>query len=157
MENQSALAHFTTLPESKTQVEQYFKLIRESVLDGEVEPLKFAVIISAMEKLFSSLKKDHLIKDCILEESEKYGAKSFEYSNAKFNIREVGVKYDFNYCMDVEWERLDSDGKRIAALKKERETFLKTINPGIEIFGSDGVQLQPPAKSSTTSVAITLK
>ena len=37
------------------------------------------------------------------------------------------------------------------------EAFLKTIKPEIEVYGSDGVQLNPPLKRSTTSVAIILK
>jgi len=154
---ESALSLFKQLPETKSEIKNYTRIIKEKVLDGEVNVLEFAARVSALEQLFKALKSDHLIKDVILEESEKYGSKSFEQGNAKFQIKEVGVKFDFTTCMDVEWESLDSELKRISELKKEREAFLKTIKPGMEIFGSDGVQLMPPVKTSTTQVVILLK
>ena len=154
---ESAISIFRKLPETKAQIETYARLIKQSVLDGEVEPLTFAAQISALEKLFSNLKSDSLIKDCILEAAEKYGQKSFENSNAKFNIKEVGITYDFSVCDDSEWNKLDSEIKELTEKKKSRETFLKSISGEMEVFGSDGVQIMPSIKRSSTQVVITLK
>ena len=157
MYTESAISIFRKLPETKEQVAKYSSLIRESVLNGEVNPLVFAAQISALEKLFSGLKSDHLIKDVILEEAEKHGQKSFESGNAKFQIKEVGTTYDFENCEDMEWELLKSEQKTITSRLKEREDFLKTIKPDIEVYGSDGVQLKPVVKKSTTQVVVILK
>jgi len=154
---ESAISLFRKLPETKEQVENYSRLIRESVLNGEVEPLIFAAQISALEKLFSTLKSDILIKDVILEEAEKYGQKTFKKGNAEFQIREVGVTYDFAGCGDVEWETIDSQIKTLTEKKKARETFLKSLTGEMTVFGEDGVQILPALKKSTTSVVVILK
>lgn len=154
---ESAISIFRKLPETKEQVKKYSELIKESVLNGEVDALLFSAQVTALEQLFKTLKADHLIKDCILEEAEKHGAKSFEQGNAKFQLKEVGVKFDFNNCEDSEWEDLDSQIKELTAKKKKREAFLKTIDSEMEVYGSDGVQLKPVVKSSTTTVVTILK
>jgi len=41
--------------------------------------------------------------------------------------------------------------------RTDREKFLKSITPDMEVFNSDGVKLETPIKKSTTSVVITLK
>lgn len=153
MEN---LTIFSKLPATKSQVEHAANEIKQAVLNGEVDPLLFAAQVSAMEKLFTTLKSDILIKDCILNEAEKYG-KSFEKGNAKFNIKEVGVTYDFSNCNDFEHENLSVQIAELNDKKKARETFLKNITPETEVYGSDGVQLLPAIKRSTTQVTVTLK
>jgi len=153
----NAISIFRQLPETKEQVKKYASLIRESVLNGEVDTLTFAEQVVALEQLFKTLKSDHLIKDAILEEAEKYNQKSFERENAKFQIKEVGVKYDFSGCNDFELETINDALAELTAKKKARELFLKSIVPGSEVYGEDGLQLNPPVKTSTTQVVITLK
>lgn len=155
--NESAISIFRKLPETKSQIKDYTRLIKESVLNGEVEPLEFAAQVSALEQLFKALKSDHLIKDVILEEAEKYNVKSFDKGNAKFQIKEVGVKYDFKNCNDSELNQIVSDIKELTEEKKKRETLLKAIAPDKEFYDGDGVQLFPPIKTSTTQVVIILK
>jgi hypothetical protein len=154
---ESAINIFKNLPETKEQVKDYTRLIKESVLNGEVEPLQFAATVSALEQLFKALKADHLIKDVILEEAEKYRSKSFEKGNAKFQVKEVGVKYNFKNCNDYEYEQHLIDLQTVKDNVKARETFLKTITPEIEVYGSDGIQLNPVIKTSTTQVVVILK
>ncbi len=154
---ESAISIFRKLPETKEQIKKYTALVKDAVLNGEVNPLEFATQVSALEQLFKALKADHLIKDVILEEAEKYGAKSFEHGNAKFQIKEVGVKYDFKNCNDNQFNSLDALAKVAIEKRKEREAFLKTVPTDTEIYDEDGIQLFPPVKTSTTSVAIILK
>ncbi len=154
---ESAISIFSKLPETKEQVSSYAKLLRESVLNGEVEPLKFMAQVSAFELMLKQLKNDHLIKDCALEEAEKHGAKSFELGNAKYQIKEVGTKYDFTGCQDTEWETYQSNESDAKLKRTEREKLLKSLTPNMELFNSDGVQLELPKKTSTTQVVIILK
>lgn len=151
------LAIFSKLPETKLQVEKKAAEIKAAVLNGEVEPLLFAAHISAMEKLFTTLKSDILIKDCILQEAEKYNQKTFEKGNATFSIKEVGVSYDFTNCNDSEIEMINSQIYELNEKKKSRETFLKGITIDTEVYGCDGIKLLPPIKRSTTQVTVTLK
>lgn len=155
--NESAISIFRKLPETNEQVKKYHSLIRESVLSGEVNALDFAAQISALEKLFKNLKTDHLIKDAVLEEAEKYGAKSFEKGNAKFQIKETGVMFDYDNCEDAEYNDIVNQIDKLTRVKKERESFLKSITPEMEVYGKDGIQLKPAVKKSTTSVTVILK
>jgi len=148
---------FKKVPETKAEVGTYFTSIKNRVLDGEVDPLTFGRLITGIEKLFSSLKKDVLIKDCILEAAEKYSQKSFEHEGAKYTVKEVGVKYDFTNCQDSVYEEIMAEYKEVAQKKKDREDMLKKIDRETAPFGDDGRQLEPPVKTSTTQVVITLK
>lgn len=154
---ESAISLLRKMPETKDEIKNYVRIVKESVLNGDVEPLQFAANVSALEQLFKALKGDALIKDVILEEAEKYGTKSFEQGNAKYQIKEVGVKYDFSECNDSELEQINADIKELTDEKKKRETLLKAISPDTEFYDGDGVQLFAPKKTSTTQVTITIK
>lgn len=154
---ESAISIFKKLPETKAQIKNYSRLVRESLENGEVEPLRFIAMVKALENLTKELTKDLLIKDIVLEEAEKFGTKSFDKGNANFRVQEVGTKYDYSVCMDSEYELICSEADKWNTKKKDREDFLKAIKPDQEIFGSDGVQILPPHKTSTTSVVVTIK
>lgn len=157
MYEESAISLFRKLPETKSQVSHYSKLIRESVLGGEVNPLLFYQQLAALEQVVKSLKEDKLISDCILEEAEKYHAKTFKFNTSTFCVKEVGVTYDFTMCQDADYEEIEAESFNIGQRKKIRETFLKSIKPGMEVYGKDGRQIEPPVKKSTTKVTITLE
>lgn len=147
---------FKKIPATKSQVNQTAFQIREAVLNGEVDPLDFIEQVTAMEHLFKLLKDDVLIKDVVLSEAEKYG-KSFTKGNSNFNIREVGVKYDYSNCNDFDYEKLKNEQSLINEKIKKREEFLKTIKTDMEVYGSDGVKLMPAIKTSSTSVVVILR
>lgn len=74
-------------------------------------------------------------------------------------IKETGAKYDYSVCNDVTWTELNNELNRITELKKQREEFLRTIRPqGMDIIDEEGIitTIYPPAKSSTTSLTVTL-
>jgi hypothetical protein len=72
---------------------------------------------------------------------------------------ETGVKYDYQSTNCPEWERFDEMVKHYSELKKQRETFLKSLKEPLNIITDDGeiVTINPPIKSSTTALKITLK
>ena len=153
----SILALFET---NKEQRQSFALDLVSKIENGEVDPLKIHLQVKAMEDIIKLLNDNTIYKKAILEEAEKRG-KKFSFMNAEITIKEVGVKYDFSKCNDSEWKIYDID-KRISEERlKERETFLKTIPAqGIEIMdGPTGelLTVYPPSKSSTTSIAVTLK
>ena len=154
---ESAISIFRKLPETKSQVNKYLELIRQPVLDGDVNSLDFISQVTALELLCKQIRADHLIKDVVLEEAEKYGEKSFERGNSKFQVAEVGVKYDYSNCNSTKLDELNEQIKYLSAKKKKEETFLRGIDPDDDVFSSEGVKLNPPVKTSMTQVKITLK
>jgi hypothetical protein len=155
--NESAISLLNQFPETKAEIDNFAKIVIEQIDLGEFQDvLKFAARFKALAKLEEKLFSNVLFKDAVLEAAEKYG-KSFEKGNAKFDIRETGVTYDYAGCGDVEWEQIDSSIKVLQERKKERETFLKSITGEMTVFGEDGAQIMPAIKRSSTSVVITLK
>jgi hypothetical protein len=154
---ESAVSILRKLPEDKKQADHFVRLIREGIENGETDPLLAYKNIAMLEHVFKKLKSDLIIKDVVLEEAEKFNQKTFEYQGAKYTIKEAGVTYRFNHCNDTEWERLDEQIKSLTEKRKERETFLKTIKPEMEVYNEEGVMIQTPIKQSSTIVAITLK
>lgn len=158
MTTTSILSLFET---SKEQRQSFALGVIDALEQGEVDPLKVHLQVKCMEDIIKLLNSNTIYKSAVLEAAEKHGQKSFEFMNSKVEIKEMGTRYEFEKCNDTEWELLDSTAKTSANNLKERETFLKTVpSKGLEIVDKvtgEMVTIYPPSKSSTTSVAITLK
>lgn len=154
----SILSLFET---SKEQRQSFALSIVGALESGEVDPLKIHLQVKCMEDIIKLLNSNTIYKKSILEAAEKYGQKSFDFMNSKVEIKEVGVKYDYSKCGDSVYEMLEQKATSIGDDLKKREIFLKTVPPkGIPIVDEltgEMITIYPPAKSSTTSVAITLK
>ena len=97
------------------------------------------------------------MKEGLLAEAEKYKEKTFDYGRFSFQKKEVGVKYDFSGCDDQVLEHLEKTSEKLNEEIKARKDFLKTIQPGVACFDENGIQLFPPAKTSTSTVITILK
>ena len=110
--------------------------------------------------MLETLKANKDYKDAVLQAAVLNG-KDFEYMSAKFNIREVGVKYDFSKCESPAYEEIMADYNDASKRKKDMEDFLKKVpHSGLDIINGvtgEVTRVYPPAKSSTTSVAVSLK
>jgi len=148
----------------KTNKEQRLSFaidLMEKIASGFVNPLDVHLQIKCMEDIIKLLTENPQYKKAVLEESQKYGEKSFEFHNAKVEIKEVGVKYDYSVCGDTDWE-LHNQAKTSAENSlKERQKFLATVpQKGLQIVNSltgEVETIYPPVKSSTTAIAVTLK
>jgi len=133
------------------QVKERIKETGEGLFEY-LETLKF------MEKLQEAI--DQEFKDMARTEIIKYGKDGFTTQRgAKFNIAEVGTKYDFLACGDPEYDRLDAELKGLQAKIKERQEFLKTIPAnGVDIIfdGGEVCHVNRPNKTSISSYRITL-
>lgn len=104
--------------------------------EGEVNVLEVYSALKRMEKIIETTigdKGDKAIKELALEEVRRYtkdGTTCTVYG-ANFTASSVHTWYDFSACNDPLWDSLDIAEKKIKALKKARETELKTI-PAIE-------------------------
>ena len=143
----------------------------EKLRNEEADPLKIHLQIKAMEEIINSLtnttektNKNFTLaidyKNMLLEAAEKHG-KKFQLHNAEFSIKEVGTKYDFSNCEDLGLSELLLKQAEIDAKVKAKQDFLKTVPlSGIVITDEetgDTYKVYPPSKTSTTSVAVSLK
>lgn len=130
----------------------------ERIANGELNPLKAHLQVKAMEDIIDQITKDKLYRDMLLDEANKYG-KTFEYGNAKFTTKETGVRYMYDQCNDPVLAELYAANDELLEKIKARQKFLQTVPAeGMDVrVGDELVTVYPPAKTSTTSVTVTLK
>lgn len=154
----SVLSLFET---TKEQRMTFVMSVIDQIQAGAVDPLKVHLHVKMMEEIIKLLNANSIYKSAILEAAEKFGEKSFSFNNAKVEIKEVGVKYDFDKCGDTVYQMLDQRLEAAANDVKQREAFLKTVPAKGMIITDDQTgetfTVYPPAKSSSTSIAVTLK
>jgi hypothetical protein len=148
----------TLLETSKIERSNFVQQVIEALENGEANPLHVHLQVKCTEELIKGILSNDRYKELTVSEAEKHG-KSFEFHNAGVQIKETGVKYDFTVCNDEIWNELNSQIEALEKVKKDREEFLKTISGSLEVITKHGevVNIYPPAKSSTTSIAVTLK
>lgn len=122
---------------------------------GGQDPLAVAVeskrIIDYLTELTSCLKPE------ILTEAVKYGKNSFTAHNAKFEVKEMGSRYDFTGCGHTKLDELYAKQKELTKDIKGIEDFLKTLKQGMTIVDEDSgdvITVRPPVKLSTTGCSI---
>ncbi len=132
-----------------------------SIAEGETSALKVAQTLSAMEKVVKEVKNNPVYKRVVLSEAEREDSRTFRMYGAEYQVKEVGVKYDYSNCNDTEIIDLYARREALDALIKEREAFLKAVPAaGMEIVDDatgEMMRVYPPAKSSTTSVTVIIK
>lgn len=145
---------------TKEQRVEFTHQLIERLNNGELDPLKTHLQVKALEDMLETLKNNKDYKDAVLNAAVQNG-KEFEYMSAKFNVREVGVKYDYTKCESPSYEEIMDDYNDAAKRKKDMEEFLKKVpHSGLDIINGvtgEVTRVYPPAKSSTTSVAVSLK
>jgi hypothetical protein len=146
-----------------TTKEERSQLVREifdEVLNGRINPLELHLRLKSAEEVIKQLTGLEPYKAILLDEAQKHG-KSFNYQTAKIDIREVGVKYDYSGCGNSTLNELYEKQKAIEAEIKAIETYHKGLpSTGVQVVNPETGEVEthyPPAKTSTTSVAVTLK
>jgi hypothetical protein len=126
--------------------------------EGLINPLKLHLQVKCLEDLIKQITSNPDYKELTLDEAYKYG-KAFEQFNAKFEIKEMGVKYDFTTCGDPIMNGLLEQQETLEQQIKERQKFLKGIpSEGLQTLIEDEVvTLYAPVKTSTTTISVNLK
>lgn len=156
MESIKALSTIADAPITYVEIGNLIHLMKQELMSGDYNPLDVELKLKAMEETIKQLRADEDIRAFVLNEAEKYG-KSFEWRGAKMSIREVGVKYDWASSGDSEWAILDTQIKELTEKKKAREKFLQSIPEGGTVNPDTAEVVYRPAKTSTTSIAVTLR
>lgn len=142
---------------TKAERQDFAQSVVNGLKEGLSDPLKVHLQVKCMEDLIKQITSHPDYKDLTLDEAAKYG-KSFEHYNAKFEIKEMGVKYDYSNCGDPIYNQLAEELAELEKKVKDRQAFLKAVQPGTELLIEDEVIiLYPPVKTSTTSITVNLK
>jgi hypothetical protein len=154
----SLLALFET---DKSQRQDFAMRVVDALENGQVDPLKVHLQVKCMEDIIKQINANSIYKSRVLEAAQAYGEKTFQFNNAKIEIKETGVKYDFSKCEDPILDDLLAKQEALDKEVKSRQEMLKTVSEKGLIITDPGsgetFTVYPPAKSSTTNVAVTLK
>jgi hypothetical protein len=142
-----------------TNKESRQAFIRASIAnlkDGGADPLLFHIHVKNMESMLKDLTGNREYKDLVHEAAVPYG-KSFERHNAKVEIKEAGTKWNYDRCEDETYNALRAQLDEIKGKMAEREKFLQNVPEGGICDPEHGNMIYRASKSSSTTVAITLK
>lgn len=153
-----SLSLFETTKEARTA---FVEQIIEQVHEGEQDPIKVHLQLKCAEDIIKQITGNDVFKSDLLDACDKQGGKSFMYQSAKFEKKEVGVKYDYSQCNDAKLAELEAQAAQISEELKARQALLKTApQSGLIITDPESGEtytVYPPSKTSTTSIAVTLK
>ena len=145
---------------NKTNLDHATRRFVQLIEDGDVNPLDTIVKMHAVGKLVEGVTKNIMVKDAVRAELEKYGTKTVKYEGATFQMKEVGVKYDYSTCNDPVWIRLKVRFDIAAAALKEREDMLKMMPVGgmtvVDELTGEVFQAVRPTKSGESGYSITI-
>lgn len=156
---------------TKEQRISFAQDVVERLRNEEIDPLKVHIQLKAMEEIFKSLtdksektNKNFLLAidyaGMLLDAAEKNG-KKFQMFNAEFSVKEVGTAYDWSKCEDVELADMLQQQDALKEKIKSKQDFLKTVPLSGMVITNENTgetyKVYPPAKSSTTAVAVSLK
>lgn len=152
----SILALFET---NKEQRATFVEHTLQAIDEGQASPLTLQLQMKCMEDVIKSVSTNERYSAALLEEAQKNG-KQFDYHNAKFQVKEAGTKYDYSNCGDPILSELEAESEKASTKLKDRQKFLQNApTEGVDIITNDGevTKVFPPSKSSTTTIAVTLK
>lgn len=153
-----ALSNLELFETTKAQRQDFVSQVISNIGDGNANPLKVHLQVKCLEDLIKQLTSSTEYRNFLLDEASKYG-KSFEFQNAKFETKEMGVKYDYSQCNDPIHASLEIQIEELTESLKNREKFLKSLSlEGQDILIDDEViRVYPPSKSSTTTISVNFK
>lgn len=152
------LALFNSMDVTRQSIGETVAVILKAVDEGAVNALEARIRLKAIEEVVSTASSS--IAKYVRDEAEKHGAKSFDYMGAKVELAETGVNYNYDVCGDQEWEELQASLKQLKADIKAREEFLKSLKKPITVANEETgeiITINPPVKTSTSGVKITIK
>ena len=82
------------MPETKSQQDVFVGKLIESVKQGAISPLKAEAIICNLEQVSKAYRANNEVKDMLLQAVQFRGGKCEDF-NAKFQVSEAGVVYDY--------------------------------------------------------------
>ena len=150
----------TLLPSTKQQVIIFTDSLIESVKNGEKSALEVKSFLKVVEIIAKSF--DDGTKENQRKEADLYNEKTFSYSCFEIEKSEVGVKYDYLKCGDIEYNDLSNQLKVLTDKIKKRESFLKTITSKLNVLNvlndetGEVYEIYPPLRTSTDGLKFKL-
>lgn len=157
MESTHPVQYLSLMNCTKEQREGFITQAVDAVRNGNTNPLELRVCIENLRAMLDGI--DEQTRAEQLDEAEKYPDKTFQFGSATVTKGETGTKYDYATSGDPDWQGAKNNEDYFGKLRKERETFLKSLKQQIDLVDKETgevVKINPPAKTSVTSLKIRL-
>lgn len=118
----------TLMPETKSQQEVFVSKLIESVKHGAISPLKAEAIICNLEQVAKAYRANYEVREMLLQAVQFKGGKCEDF-NAKFQVAETGVIYDYENSKT--WRDLTREIKALNEKRKTIEAALKLATPEV--------------------------
>ena len=116
------------MPETKREQEVFVDKLVESVKQGAISPLKAEAIIANLEQVAKAYRANAEVKDMLLQAVQFKGGKCEDF-NAKFQVAEAGVVYDYENSKT--WRNLTIEIEDLNEKRKTIEAALKLATPEV--------------------------
>lgn len=147
----TALSVITLMPNTKPQQQEFVRQVVGQILDGNVDPLKVDVYLKSIEDTIAAIRKNDEVKRLVLNESDKYGSKTFEAYGGKITVSQRSNK-NYAACGDEVWDGLQQQMEQLKAAIKAREAALDAgVDP------ATGEALKKPVCTITPFLKIEFK
>jgi hypothetical protein len=156
----NAISTLNQLPSTTDQISTFVRHVKDEILSGEYNPLDVIVQLRAAQKALEVLNADEEINVCVSKEYAKHGQKTLKWNGADIVEKETGTRYDYSGCGDVKLDALKQAETAATEARKDREAFLKSLKQPVTLVdeATGAVEtVNPPAKTSKTSICVTLK
>ena len=142
------------MPETKSQQEVFVSKLIESVKQGAISPLKAEAIIANLEQVAKAYRANPEVKDMLLQAVQFKGGKCEDF-NAKFQVEEAGVVYDYENSKT--WRDLTIEIEERNKKRKTIEAALKLATPEVPFVDpTNGEQITECKKVFKTIVKTTI-
>ena len=146
---------------TKTTISDQSNLLIQSIIGGEIDPLRAIAKIRFLSDMLAAALKDDRVKDTILTEIDRNGGKEASAFGVKFQQKEMGVSYDYTVCGDPEYDQLAAEMEDLKARMKEREKFLLGIPaeglPMVDQETGDCYKIIRPLRRASLGYSVTFK
>ncbi len=116
------------MPETKSQQEVFVSKLIDSVKFGVISPLKAEAIICNLEQVAKAYRATNDVKDMLLQAVQFRGGKCEDF-NAKFQVAEAGVVYDYENSKT--WRDITIEIEALNEKRKTIEAALKLATPEV--------------------------
>jgi hypothetical protein len=140
---------------NKESIQEISNNFVNPIINGDIQIEKGIVILRAIKKAIEDAEEK--LYDDVVDAISKYGKEGASVNGAKINIKELGVKYDFENCNDSIWNDITIQIKELNEQRKEREAFLKCIvkqTTLVDDVTGEIYTINPAIKKSTTGFTI---
>jgi hypothetical protein len=132
--------------------------IAANIEDGHEEALEILRGLKCLTQLIDITTEQ--IESAAIAQFQREGQKSLTVNKAKFEMRELGVKWIYDKTGDLELTAIQAIKKKIVDKEKDRQQFLKSLKDKTVVLNEETgelVTIYPAYKESKTGLVVTLE